>query len=41
MYGLDVAILLTYESHDLRHVDFRKLTLVNETPGFGASHLCT
>ena len=32
MYGLDVAILLTYGSHDERHVDFRGLTVVNETP---------
>ena len=32
MYGPDVAILLTYGSHDVRHVDFRGLTVVNETP---------
>ena len=37
MYGPDVAILLTYGSHDVRHVDFRGLTVVNETPGIGAS----
>ena len=32
MYGPDVAILLTYGSHDVRHVEFRGLTVVNETP---------
>ena len=26
------VILLTYESHDMRHTGFRKLTGVNETP---------
>ena len=35
MYGLDVAILLTYESHGMRHVDFRGLTMVNGHPDFG------
>ena len=39
MYGPDVAILLTYGSHDERHVDFRWLTVVNETPEIGASHI--
>ena len=34
MYGPNVAILLTYGSHDERHVDFRGLTVVNETPLF-------
>ena len=38
MYGSDVAILLMYGSHDERHVDFRGLTMVNETPRFGTSH---
>ena len=28
------VILLMYGSHDMRHTGFRKLTLVNETPGF-------
>ena len=32
MYGPDVAILLMYESHDMRHTGFRKLTVVNRTP---------
>ena len=32
MYGPDVAILLTYGSHDERHVDFCGLMVVNETP---------
>ena len=39
MYGSDVAILITYGSHLVRHVDFCGLTVVNETPEFGASHL--
>ena len=41
MYGPNVAILLTYGSHDVRQVDFRRLMVVNGTLGFGASHLCT
>ena len=28
------AILLMYGSHDMRHTGFRKLTVVNGTPGF-------
>ena len=32
MYGPDVAILLMYGSHDMRHTGFRKLTRVNGTP---------
>ena len=28
------VILLMYGSHDMRHTSFRRLTLVNETPGF-------
>ena len=31
--------LLMYESHDMRHTGFRKLTVVNGTLGIGASHL--
>ena len=38
MYGPDVAILLMYGSHDMRHTGFRRLTVVNGLPGFGASH---
>ena len=37
MYGLDVDIVLTYGSQDARHVDFRGLTVVNETLRFWAS----
>ena len=33
------AILLMYGSHDMRHTGFRRLTVVNGTPGFwGVSH---
>ena len=32
MYGPDVAILLIYESHDMIHTGFRRLTVVNGTP---------
>ena len=39
MYGPDVAILLTYGSHDVRHIDFRRLTVVNGTPGIRVSQL--
>ena len=28
------VILLMYGSHNIRHTGFRRLTLVNETPGF-------
>ena len=28
-----------YGSHDVRHVDFHGLTMVNGHPGFGASQL--
>ena len=28
------VILLMYESHDMRHTGFRRLTVVNGTPGF-------
>ena len=28
------AILLMYGSHDMRHTGFRRLTVVNGTPGF-------
>ena len=27
-------ILLKYGSHDMRHIGFRRLTVVNGTPGF-------
>ena len=37
MYGPDVAILLKYGSHDVRHVGFRGLTEVNGTLGIRAS----
>ena len=37
MYGPDVTILLMYGSHDMRHTGFRRLTVVNRTPRFGAS----
>ena len=30
MYGPDVAILLMYGSHDMKHTGFRRLTVVNE-----------
>ena len=33
MYGPDVAILLTYGSHDMRHTGFHRLTVVNGNPG--------
>ena len=32
--GPYLVILLKYESHDRRHTGFRRLTVVNETPGF-------
>ena len=28
------VILLMYESHDMRHIGFRRLTVVNRTLGF-------
>ena len=28
------VILLMYESHDMRHTSFRRLTVVNDTLGF-------
>ena len=28
------VILLIYGSHDIGHIGFRRLTLINETPGF-------
>ena len=37
MYGPDVAILLMYESHDMKHIGFRKLKVVNGPSEFGAS----
>ena len=38
MYGPDVAILLMYGSHNMRHTGFRRLKVVNGTPKIGASH---
>ena len=35
MYGPDVAILLMYGSHYMRHTGFRRLTVVNEPLGLG------
>ena len=32
-------ILLKYGSHDMRHTGFRRLTVVNGTPGFWVSHI--
>ena len=32
------VILLIYGSHDMRYTGFCMLTVVNGTPGFGASH---
>ena len=32
------VILLMYESHDMRHTGFRRLTVVNGTPGFLGCH---
>ena len=37
MDGPGWVILLMYGSHDMRHIGSRRLTVVNETPGFGAS----
>ena len=33
MYEPNVTILLMYGSHDMRHIGFRRLTVVNGTPG--------
>ena len=39
MYGPDVAILLMYGSHDMRHTGFHRLMVVNRTPGnWGVTH---
>ena len=49
MYGLVIVwtsmddgpywvILLMYGSHDMRHTGFRRLTVVNGTPGFLGCH---
>ena len=32
--GIYCVILLMYGSHDMRHTGFRRLTVVNGTPGF-------
>ena len=34
------AILLMYGSHDMRHTGFRRLTVVNGTPGFWGVTRC-
>ena len=50
MYGLVIVwmsiddgpywvILLMYESHDMRHTGFHRLTVVNRTPGFLGCHI--
>ena len=39
MYEPMWPFLLMYGSHDMRHTGFRKLTVVNGPPGFGASQL--
>ena len=36
--GLYWVILLMYGSHDMRHTGFRRLTVVNGTPGFLGCH---
>ena len=33
------VILLMYGSHDIRHTGFRRLTVVNGTPGFWGRHI--
>ena len=35
--GLYWVILLMYGSHDMRHIGFHRLTVVNGIPGFWAS----
>ena len=32
--GPGLVILLMYGSHDMRHIGFHRLTVVNGTPGF-------
>ena len=39
MYRPMWPFLLMYGSHDLRHTGFRRLTVVNGTPGIRVSHL--
>ena len=34
------VILLMYRSHDMRHTGFRRLTVVNGTPGFWGVTVC-
>ena len=41
MYGPDMAILLIYGSHDMRHAGFRRLTVVNWTPREMGRHTST
>ena len=33
------SFILMYESHDMRHTGFRRLTVVNGTPEVGVSHI--
>ena len=33
IYGPTWPFLFTYGSHDMRHTDFRRLTVINGTPG--------
>ena len=39
--GPTLPFLLMYGSHDMRHTDFRRLTVVNETPEFLGHHIGT
>ena len=34
------VILLMYESHNMRHTSFRRLTVINGTPGFWDVTIC-
>ena len=38
MYRPMWPFLLMYGSHDMRHIGFRRLTVVNGPPKIGASH---
>ena len=41
MYGPTWPFLFMYGSHDMRHIGFRRLTVVNGTPDFGTSQKVT
>ena len=42
MYGPTWPFLFTYGSHDMRHTGFRRLTVVNGTPGkWGVTDIMT